>query len=262
MNRVLYNGIYYDKEDAALPSARTTGVFETMLVREGKVVRPDMHLERAEVGLNILQVKHELKLLFNNVIQLFISDNKITFSRIRLQLFPAFKIHPWGALNYLLSAAEITEHIYAPEPIPCKVAIYGGHLKPLSAVQNAKLNERTIYQLAQQFTAQAGADDALVLNEAGRPIESTISNLWWRKGETWFTPPLSEGPVAGTIRALLLEGSPFEMQEAAATVEKLFYADEIMLTNAIRGVRPVESLQGNEYDVQQAYRIADWLRLQ
>src|SRR5262249_33824176 len=93
-------------------------------------------------------------------------------------------------------------------------------------------------------------DDCLVLNSRERIADSSIANLFYVKGETIYTPPLSEGCVAGGMRRWLMESLPGEglrVAEKPVAPEDLILADEGFLTNAIRGVRWVGNFAGTTY---------------
>lgn len=260
MNRFCYNGEYVEEDEVHRYQRSQEGVMETMLVHEGQILRRQRHIQRVANALDMLKVKNDINSIFTIDIQNFIRNNNWISFRLKVQIFPTAIKSFRGMVNVLIAAYPLTSSLLNGLGEPCRTVMYGGHLKPFGAMQNAKLNERTVYSLAQEFALSEGADEAIVLNEAGRPIESTISNIWWRRDDTWFTPPLSEGPVAGTVRAELLELSPFKIIEAAATVDKLMASEEIMLTNAIRGVRPVVELQGKRFPVVSAPDIAAWLQ--
>jgi branched-chain amino acid aminotransferase len=86
------------------------------------------------------------------------------------------------------------------------------------------------------------------MNSAGRICESSIANVFVITGEKTFTPPLTEGCVAGVMRRWLI--SNFRIEEKELAVEDLLSADELFLTNSIQPVRWVEHFRdktfGNE----------------
>ena len=53
-----------------------------------------------------------------------------------------------------------------------------------------------------------GADDAVFLANGDVVLEAPISNIWWRRGDTLYTPSLEVGVLAGVTRATLLELAP------------------------------------------------------
>ncbi len=104
--------------------------------------------------------------------------------------------------------------------------------------------------MAARYAALHGWDDCLVLNNAGRVADSSIANLFWVSGGIVYTPPLTEGCIAGVMRRWLmtnLSGYGYEVQERPVAPEDLILADEAFLTNAIRGVRWVGNLAGTTY---------------
>ncbi len=82
--------------------------------------------------------------------------------------------------------------------------------------------------------------DVLVLNEKGEVTEGTRSNLFIRRGQKWQTPPLACGLLGGVERKFFIEelnnnNSSVEFKEAIVTPDQLRIADEIILTNSVRG---------------------------
>ncbi len=88
--------------------------------------------------------------------------------------------------------------------------------------------------------ARPDADDVLLVNTAGRVTESTVANLAVRIGDMWWTPPVGDGLLAGTYRAVLVrEGA---LRERSVTVDDLRAADEVALVSSVRGWRAAELL--------------------
>ncbi len=101
--------------------------------------------------------------------------------------------------------------------------------------------------LAAREAAGKGADDALLLNAAGRIACSTIANLFVLSGARLFTPPSADGVLAGIVRGLMLEiaaAAGIEAAERSLEIADVFAADEVFLTNSVRLVSPVQSLDG------------------
>lgn len=95
--------------------------------------------------------------------------------------------------------------------------------------------------LARQEAARRGADDALLLNGAGRLAEATAANLFLRCRDRLLTPPLAEGCLPGIGRALILETHPVE--ERPLTLADLPEADEAVLSNSL-GLRALVAVDG------------------
>lgn len=101
--------------------------------------------------------------------------------------------------------------------------------------------------LAMQEALRAGADEALMRNQAGDIVECSQSNFFVVRGGAVTTPPLSAGLLPGITRAFVLElaaeiGIP--AAEGRVTPEDLMTIDEAFLTGTTRDVTPVVAVDG------------------
>lgn len=88
----------------------------------------------------------------------------------------------------------------------------------------------------------AGADECVVQSLDGRVLEASRSNLFVVRGGVVLTPSLSDPILPGILRGVVLERAA--CSGVVARVEDLGppdlqNADEIFLTNAVRGIMPV-----------------------
>lgn len=101
--------------------------------------------------------------------------------------------------------------------------------------------------LARMEANVAGADEAILLNAAGRVAEGSADNVFIVKGGRLLTPPVIEGALAGITRQVILElaqqlGIP--NQETPLAPYDLFTADECFLTGTGAELIPVASVDG------------------
>jgi branched-chain amino acid aminotransferase len=124
-----------------------------------------------------------------------------------------------------------------------KLTVYSKYKKPLDIFQNLKHTERHVYDKALEFARIENFDDAVVLNDNGTVADAAIYNVFIVKNGEVLTPPLTDGPVAGVLRELLLNRLvKHPVVERTITVQDLYQADEIFLTNAVKGIRWVGQL--------------------
>ncbi|GBC84612.1 hypothetical protein HRbin11_01044 [bacterium HR11] len=103
------------------------------------------------------------------------------------------------------------------------------------------------FHWAWRRAVEAGFDDALLVNRAGRPFSLGRANLWVARGTTLWTPPLSEGALAGTLRRFLLTHLPalgWQVRVRPLEWDDLERADFVMATNSVRLLMPVGSVAG------------------
>ncbi|WP_448665625.1 aminodeoxychorismate lyase [Serratia plymuthica] len=107
---------------------------------------------------------------------------------------------------------------------------------------------------------QTAADEALVLDTAGMLVECCAANLFWRKGKAVFTPDLSQAGVAGLMRRRVIEllaGSEYSLHYVSEPPATLADAEEVLVSNALMPLLPVNTAQSWRYHSRQLY---DFLR--
>jgi branched-chain amino acid aminotransferase len=101
--------------------------------------------------------------------------------------------------------------------------------------------------LALSAAAEAGAEDALFLNSAGRVACAAAGNIFALRGKELKTPPLDDGVLGGVVRAELLTLAPqvgLTPVEGHLVPEELAGADAVFTTNSLRLIAPIVALDG------------------
>jgi para-aminobenzoate synthetase / 4-amino-4-deoxychorismate lyase len=101
-----------------------------------------------------------------------------------------------------------------------------------------KTTQRSLYDLAWQKAVSLGGFDALFMNERGALTEGGRTSIFVRppNSDEWLTPPLSAGVLPGVMRTAILRNPSLKAREANLTIEDVISANEIMLSNALRGM--------------------------
>jgi branched-chain amino acid aminotransferase len=136
--------------------------------------------------------------------------------------------------------------------------VYPDGRKPCDALSAIKSNNYLLSSLAGMYVKDRGLDDCVLLNLHDRVAETASANIWWVRGERIFTPPLSEGCVAGVMRRFLLAALPragFAVGEAPIDVAELETAEECWITNAVKGLESVSVFRGARYGIGLAAAI-------
>ena len=101
--------------------------------------------------------------------------------------------------------------------------------------------------LARREATDAGADDALMLNNRGEIACASAANVFWFEGDTLVTPALDCGVLDGIMRAAVIARAHrlgWELREARANRRALEQASGLFLTNSLIGVRAVAAFDG------------------
>jgi branched-chain amino acid aminotransferase len=93
----------------------------------------------------------------------------------------------------------------------------------------------------------AGADEALMLNDAGNVAECTADNVFIIKHGQILTPPITAGALRGITRAVVFEIASelgIKVSEVEITRHDVFTAEECFLTGTAAEVIPVAEADG------------------
>ncbi len=101
--------------------------------------------------------------------------------------------------------------------------------------------------LALEHAQRLGADDALLLGEAGELLEGATSSVFVVRGGRVETPTLALGILPGITRDLTLSlarslGLP--VRECLLTIQDAYRADEVFVTSSVRKLVPVVVVDG------------------
>lgn len=165
-----------------------------------------------------------------------------------------------GARGYAAPDGMAGRRIVAGHPLP---KVHGGPLRvilcesrlaaggPLAGMKHLGRLEQV---LGAREVLEAGAEEGIMLDPAGRPVCATSANLLIRLHGRWVTPAVEGAGVAGVFRDWLLEHATVAVEDV--TREQLDAASAAVLINAVRGPRSVASMDGRALDVAAADAFA------
>lgn len=231
------------------------GLFETMLVRGGKVRLGAFHLERLAGGMVLLglALRQPVSLaeLEERIVELCALNriDKEALVRARLTVFrgsAGLSNSPDKEAWYCIEVGQLGGGSVDNEGLDLGIFPLGR--KACDSYSAIKSNNYMLSTQAGMYAREHNLHDCALLNSYGRVAETSIANIWWVKEGRLFTPPLSEGCVSGVMRRWLLGSLPaegFAVEERPVSPEELAGADEIFLSNAIRGVQRVRNFEGH-----------------
>lgn len=148
------------------------------------------------------------------------------------------------------------ETLFTPENLapagPVTLSISPLRVGSLNWDARFKTVSRLTHLQAQRLASTA---EVILLNERNEIASATRSNLFWRVGDRIFTPAHEAGCRRGVVRRFIL--SQQRVEEGFFPVADLFAADEIFLSNSLRGIVSVTVWEGREL---RDFSAADQLR--
>ncbi len=136
-------------------------------------------------------------------------------------------------VRLILSASGEIEVGIEPMPVwdePVGLRIWEGRVDQGEPRWAHKIADRSRYP-----TPQDEGVEMVMVNLDGEVTETERSNLMLRIDGNWLTPALVSGCLPGVYRERLLENG--EVEEASLDLDDLHGAEEIAVTNAVRGWR-------------------------
>lgn len=241
------------------------GCFETIKIINGKINLIEFHLDRLFASLQMLQfetpsfftpifiIKSITELVEKNQHQK-LARVRLTISRGNGGLYDPENHHP----NYLIQSWTLNPENNKLNENGLIIGTYPNGFKAADDLANIKSNNFLLYAMAALHSKKEHWNDALVLNHKETFADATIANLFIITQKTIITPPLTDGPVNGTLRRHLLKHLPvlgYSVMEQSITPEILQQADECFLTNAIYGIKWVKQHADTHFQCKHVFTI-------
>lgn len=229
------------------------GLFETMRMDEGQILNSEFHFDRFFDGLNVLQFEipdfFSPAFFIQKINQLLKKNKHDTSARIRLMAFRGDFETTNNYPHYIIETTRLEEKKELNKN-GLIIDVFADARKSCDRFSNVKSNNYLHSTMAGLFAKKNNLDDAILLNTHDRVCETTIANLFIIKNNNIYTPPLSEGCVAGTMRRWMLEKfsqKKYSVAEKNILTEDILDADEVFLTNAIYQMRWVKHFRGKDF---------------
>lgn len=262
-NFVYYNG-------SVIPAAKVPVSFDSRSFRYGdslfesiRVIntRPmflQQHLNRLSLSATALKMEPLVALTSDSMekgIQQVINSNKyFKGCRIRLTIFRdggGFYRPESNKANVLIEAFSLEEESWQLNSKGLTIDIYPDYLKSLNPLHCHKSGNSMLYVMASIWATEKKVNDCLILNENNYICEATSSNVFIFKDNNLITPSLSEGCIPGIMREvvidLALKMGITVFDDTYLSKHELTGADEVFLTNAIKGIQYVVAYKNKRY---------------
>ncbi|MFZ0494762.1 MAG: aminotransferase class IV [Methylocella sp.] len=226
------------------------GLFETMAVHNAQVFDLDAHLARLASGLGVLGFARAVDLpkLRAGIAHYLAAEEaicavlRVTVTRGagRRGLAPPEAPRPtiFMTLSLMPPACETPLSLHV-----AKVTRRNEH----SALSRIKALPYLDNLLALAEARAHGADDALMINTRGTIAGASVANVFVIREGRLETPPVSDGALPGTMRALVLclaKQAGLAPVENSLHVKDLAEADSVVLTNSISRMMEAKDCNG------------------
>lgn len=255
------NGALIPEEEASLPATSRAvsygdGCFETLVSYKSKFLHFEDHFARLQSGLKYLEMNLDLTIdQLKSEIRKLLEENELEYedSVIRIQCYRE------GSSGYF-DISDRSGFIISTRSIPersesFKLRTVSVRAIPTTALdRKVKLSNSINYIKAAQEAKKKGGDDALMLTVNSKISETTISNIFWIKGNQVFTPSVNCDLLPGVTRSILIElidqDSELELIEGAFGLEEIYISEAVFCTNSVMEMKSVSGVDDHLYKTE------------
>jgi 4-amino-4-deoxychorismate lyase len=234
-------------DDQALLRGRAA--FETLRVYSGKPFRLEAHLDRLEASAAGIELPAVPRDELTELVTLVLPAAGAADSVLRLVWTAG---PPEGPPSGLALVSEVPEWIEGVRARGARaVSLLGVRAAVPWLLPGVKSTSYAVNVAAEAEAKRRDADEAVFVDAEDVVLEGTVTNVWWRKGSTLYTPSLDLGILAGVTRAALGELAPscgYSVEEDAYPLPTLLEADEAFTSSSVREVMPVVELDDRSFD--------------
>jgi branched-subunit amino acid aminotransferase/4-amino-4-deoxychorismate lyase len=233
------------------------GFFESMRIVNGQALFLENHFSRIVSTANALKIQMSSDFsieILREQIQEVLRRNEITQGgRMRITFYrksTGFYLPKQDELTYFIEAEPLVDNEFVLNATGRMVDIFTEYKKEINKLSVFKTLNCQLYVQAAIHARDKGLDEALIQNNKLSIIESNSSNLFIVSNGVLYTPTLEDGCVAGTMRMniinLALENK-IKVYECTLNPQNLLAADEMFLTNAVRGIEWIVGYRTKRY---------------
>ena len=262
-----FNGILQDSDTNLLDQNRGflygDGVFETLKIVGGKILFFEDHYFRLMAAMRIVRMEipmnFTLEYLEEQVLSL-VEKNKIEQSaRARITVYRnngGLYLPTNNTVSFLIQTSAIENPVYSISEKEYEVDLYKDFYIPKQLLSTLKTTNKMIHVTGSIYAKENDLDNCILLNDSKNVVEALQGNLFMRMGNTLITPPISEGCLNGIMRKQILslarKETNLEVVEQAISPFDLQKADELFVTNVIRGIQPITKYRKKKFEANTA----------
>jgi branched-chain amino acid aminotransferase len=236
-------------------------VFETVKIVNSKILFLEDHYFRLMSSMRVIRMEipmnFTMEYLEEQIVALVKNNGLESSARARITVYRnegGYYLPQNNTVSFSIQATSLENTLYALDEKEYEVDLYKDFYVTKHLLSSIKTTNRLINVTGSIYASENGLDNCILLNDSKNVVEALQGNIFMLKGKVLITPPVSEGCLNGVMRkqilkiAQKLEGievveeiiSPFDIQKA----------DELFVTNVIKGVQPITKYRKKEFSIE------------
>ncbi|WP_394972371.1 aminotransferase class IV [uncultured Croceitalea sp.] len=237
-------------------------LFETIRIVNGKLLFWEDHYFRLMSSMRILRMEIPMEFTMEFLEEEFLKTieandflNKTVRARLTIYRNDGGKYAPeTNECSYVIDIEELETPFYTIDDTLYEVELFKDFYVNADMLSNLKTTNKILHTVASVYAQENNYQNCLLLNGTKQVIEAINGNIFLVTGNTIKTPPLKDGCLDGILRKKLMEiitkWEDYELQEASISPFELQKADELFITNAVIGIKPITKYRKKEFDTK------------
>jgi len=257
-----FNGAVVSTDTSLLTQNRAflygDAVFETVKIVNSKIIFLEDHYFRLMSSMRIVRMEipmnFTMEFIEEQIIALAKVNNLEDSSRARITVYRndgGYYLPQNNSVSYLIQVEKLENTTYSIIEKEYVVDLYTDFYVAKQLLSSIKTTNKLLNITASIYASENGLDNCLLLNDSKNVVEALQGNLFMLKGNTLVTPPVSEGCLNGVMRKQILSLARnienLEVLEAVISPFDLQKADELFITNVIKGIQPISKYRKKEF---------------
>jgi len=233
-------------------------VFETVKIVNSKILFLEDHYFRLMSSMRVVRMEipmnFTMEYLEEQILALAAAKNLSFSARARITVYRntgGYYLPDVNTVSFLISAESQENTLYLVNQEEYVVDLYTDFYVTKQLLSSIKTTNKIINITGSIFANENGLDNCLLLNDSKNVVEALQGNVFMVKGNTLVTPPISEGCLNGIMRkqilALARKIENIEVTEQIISPFDLQKADELFITNVIKGIQPITKYRKKEF---------------
>ncbi|AOW11166.1 aminotransferase class IV [Flavobacterium gilvum] len=236
-------------------------VFETVKIVNGKILFFEDHYFRLMSSMRVIRMEipmdFTMEYLEDQILDLVKKDGLESSSRARITVYRndgGYYLPQNNTVSFLIQASQLEKDVYILNEAEYEVDLFKDFYITKQLLSSIKTTNRLINVTGSVYAHENGLDNCILLNDSKNVVEALQANIFMLTGNQLITPPVSEGCLNGVMRkqilALAKKIDGIEVVEAIISPFDLQKADELFLTNVIKGVQPITKYRKKEFSIE------------
>jgi branched-chain amino acid aminotransferase len=245
-------------------------VFETVKIINNKILFLEDHYFRLMSSMRVVRMEIPMNFTmeyFEEQILSLVKNNALSNSaRARITVYRndgGYYLPQNNTISFLIHAIALETTLYSIDQKEYEVDLYKDFYVTKQLLSSIKTTNRIINITGSIYANENGLDNCILLNDGKNVVEALQGNIFMLLGNKLITPPVSEGCLNGVMRKQILglakKIENIEVVEEAISPFDLQKADELFITNVIKGIQPITRYRKKQFTTKLATKLVEKL---